>query len=229
MSEEDTQDSSEKVLFSSEHGWIEADRIQRVVSSFQNEGLIFLPSGTWEESLIVTQHNLTIIGNGDSTVITNTDGQPPISIIAPQVRIYNLSVEAKHNVPAISLTHGDATQTILNQVRIKGSESHGVYRDEGYGFTLGAISNCIFNNIQGHGIYAPSGTGPRNLIYGNVGEEIDGDFIRWGCDRSILLTNHCLDAPIRLTEDAHMNFVLPSEETALSPGWPDDNIIVEHG
>lgn len=216
----------EATLFSSDHGWVKAATLQRVISSFDGPGLIYLPEGTWEESVIVTQHNLTILGEGKDTTIVNENEQSPITIIAPSVRIVNLTVRSEFDVPAVSLSHGDATQAVLQNVMISGSGSHGLYRDENYGFAIGAILNCTFQDVDEHAIFAPTGTGPRNLIVGNEGENIGGDFIRWGVNHSILSQNHCPDAPIRLTENAQNNLVLKEEDTEIAPGWPETNIVL---
>lgn len=223
---EEHDDIGENTLFSSQHGWIEPNRIQRVVSTFDDPGLIYLPSGTWSESLIISQHNLTIIGEGTDTILKNDDPQSPITILAPNVRIINMTVQSSHDVPAISLNHGDAPQTVLQNVHVSESESHGVYRNENYGFAVGAILNCTFQNISEHAIYAPTGTGPYNLIFGNTAENVGGDFIQWGVNNSILAHNMCEDSPITLTENARRNLVLTEEDTEVNSGWPEENVVI---
>lgn len=219
-------DISENALFSSQHGWIEPNSIQRVVSTFDDPGLIYLPSGTWNESLIITQHNLTIIGEGTETTIKNKDPQPPVTIIASNVRLINMSVQSEHDVPAVSLNHGDATQAVIQNVNITESGSHGIHRNENYGFAIGAILNCTFNNISEHAIYAPTGTGPYNLVFGNTAENVGGDFIQWGVNNSILAYNKCEDSHITLTENARRNLVLTDEDTEVNSGWPEENVVI---
>lgn len=220
-------ESEEINLYSSEHGWVRVNSIQQVVSAFDGPGLIFLPESTWEESLIITQHNLTIIGQGENTIIESQREQPPITIAAPSVRLLNFRVKSKHEISAISLSHDNATQVVLQSLNISESGKHGIVRDENYSFDIIAILNCRLKNIAGDGIVAPTGTGPNNLLLGNVGEDIGGDFIRWGVNKSILSDNRCDDAPINITENAHGNLVFPHSGTDMVPGWPDDNSVIE--
>lgn len=219
-------DLAENAFFSSEHAWVESYPIQRAISAFERPGFIYLPSGTWEESIIITQHNLTLIGEGEDTVLKSDGERPPVTILAPVVRLVNITVQSEHEGPAISLSHGDATQVTLQNVKIAKSEGHGIYRDENYGFALGAILNCEFRNIGRHAIYAPTGTGPRNVVVGNSGQDIDGDFIHWGVDESLLANNECEDSSINLTQNAHKNMVLTNGEIEVVSGWPEDNIVL---
>lgn len=216
---------AENTVFTSEHGWIQIDSIQQIISGFDGPGLIYLPESTWEESLIITQHNLTILGEGENTVIKSQREQSPITIISPSVRLFNLNVRAEHDVPAISLSHGNATQGVLQNLTISSVGGSGIARNGNYAFDLTAIINCHFEDIAGNGIVAPTGTGPNNLLLGNEGKEIGGDFINWGVNESILAYNSCDDAPIQLTENAHRNLVLMDEETKISPTWPEDNFV----
>lgn len=212
MSSEELENAE---LYSTDHGPVEGINIQRVISSFENPGAIYLPSGTWEESLIVTQHNLTIIGDGEDTILEGEPGQSPLKIIAPNVRLIDLTIRSESDVPAISLSHGDATQAVFQNVTIEESGSHGIHRAESYGFALGAIINCNFKNIEGNAINAPSGTGPRNIVVGNEGHDIEEDFIRWGVDFSILMDNDGGDARIHLTEESKRNMVFNDTDTEI--------------
>lgn len=225
MSESENAFSDDYDVLSSEFGPIETDSIQRVITAYENPGFIYLPSGTWEEHIIISQHNLTLVGEGEDTIIKNTREQPPITILAPVVRIINLTIQSEYDVPAVSLSHGDATQVVFQNVTISKSDGDGIHRDENYGFAVGAILNCRFRNIGGHAVHAPTGSGPRNIVIGNSGENIDGDFIRWGVDNSLIANNRCEDSSIHLTQDAHRNFILTSDETEVEPGYPEDNFV----
>lgn len=206
----------EGMIYSSQqHNWFEPDRIQQVISEFNDPGLLYIPSGTWEESIIVTQHNLTIVGDGEGSIIEGENGQSPITVVAPNVRIIDISVKTEFDVPAISFTHGASSQGVLQGVNVLESGSHGVYRDEKYASAVNAIVGCSFENIGGHAIYAEAGSGPLNFVQGNEGTAVDGDFIRWGVDSSLLFDNQCEDAPVRLTSDAKENLVKNPEGTKL--------------
>lgn len=52
----------------------------------------------------------------------------------------------------------------------------------------------------------------RNLVYGNTAENIQGEFINWGVNSSILLNNFYADASIVLSEDSRRNLVLNAED-----------------
>lgn len=196
-----------KRVFSVNHkGWIEVEDLQQAIGAQREPGLIYLPSGNWSESIIISQHNLTIIGEGKETIIEGQPGQPPITILAPHVRVVNLSVRTEHEVPAIAFTHGDAPQCVLENVTVLEGGSHGIFRDNKYGSAANAIINCEFHNLAGHGIYAPSGSGPKNLVKDNNANNIGGDFIHWGDDSSLILGNESDDAPIRLTNNSRWNF-----------------------
>lgn len=208
--------SEDNPVFSSNHGWIEADRLQQVISMQTDPGLIYVPDETWTESIIVTQHNLTIMGAGnEESVIAGEAGQPPITVLSPNVKIVNLAVRTEYDVPAVSFTHGNGTQAVLQNVKVLESGSHGVFRDNNYGSAVNTIIGCEFHNIDKHAIYAPTGSGPQNLIYGNEGREIGGDFIQWGVDSSMLFDNRCEDAPIHLTSNSKQNLIGENEETEL--------------
>lgn len=202
-------------IYSSHHNWLEPDRIQQVISALDDPGLLYIPSGTWEESIIITQHNLTIVGDGEGSIIKGENGQSPITVVAPNVRLMNMSVKTESDVPAISFTHGTASQGVLQGVNVLESGSHGVYRDERYTSAVNAIVGCSFENIGGHAIYAEAGSGPQNFVHGNEGKAINGDFVRWGVDSSLLLDNQCEDAPIRLTSDSNGNLVKNPDGTKL--------------
>lgn len=208
--------SGENSVFSSNHGWVEADRLQQVISMQTDPGLIYIPDGTRTENIIVTQHNLTLIGaSKEKSVIEGKEGQPPITILAPNVKIVNLAVRTEYDVPAISFTHGPGTQAVLQNVNVLESGSHGVFRDNNYRSGANTIIDCEFHDIGKHAIYAPTGSGSQNLIYGNKGEGIDGDFIQWGVDSSMLFNNECKEAPVRLTSNSRQNLVGKNMETEL--------------
>lgn len=214
-------------VFSSNHGaWVEADRLQQVISTQNEPGLIYVPPGTWSESIIVTQHNLTLIGAGEESIIEGIENQPPVTVLAPHVRIFNLAVKTEYEVPAISYTHGDAPQCVLRNITVLESGLDGVFRDNNYGSAINAIINCKFLNIGRHAIHAPTGSGPKNLVSENEGEGIEEDFIRWGDDTSMLLNNRCDEAPIRLTDDADENFVIEDENTETLQGR-GNNVIIQ--
>lgn len=208
--------SEDNTVFSSNHGWVEADRLQQVISMQTDHGLIYIPDGTWTENIIVTQHNLTLIGAGkEESVIEGKEGQPPITILAPNVKVVNLAVRTEYDVPAISFTHGPGTQAVLQNVKVLESGSHGVFRDNNYHSGVNAIIGCEFHDVGKHAIYAPDGSGSGNLIYGNEGKDIGGDFIQWGVDSSVLFGNECKEAPIHLTSNSRRNLVGRNMETEL--------------
>ncbi|MFB6196801.1 MAG: hypothetical protein ABEI52_00835, partial [Halobacteriaceae archaeon] len=171
-------------LYSTLHGIVEAERLQPIVSKHRNPGLIYIPPGTWEGSLIVAQHNLTLVGAGDETVIVGERGEPAITVNAPNVRILNLSVRTEYAYPAISFTDGDAPQGIIQNVKVLESGAYGVFRDGDYSSPINAIIDCHFENVAGSAICAESGAGPQNLIQGNTGESIGDEFIKWGVNAS---------------------------------------------
>lgn len=193
-------------VFSSNYSrWLERDRLQPAVSLQREPGLIYIPPGTWEEGIIVGQHNLTLVGAGEESVIVG-DEQPAITVLAPNIRIINLSVRTEDEHPAIAFMHGDAPQCVLQNVTVLESGHHGVFRDNDYGSAVNAIIDCEFRDISGDAIHVQSGSGPQNLVRGNRAEDVNGDFIRWGVDASLLLDNRCEDAAIHLTSDSDNNF-----------------------
>lgn len=196
-----------KRVYSVNHqGWLEVEDLQQAIGVQREPGLIYLPPGTWSDSVIISQHNLTIVGAGEETIIEGQPGQSPITILSPHVRVVDLAVRTEYEVPAISFTHGDAPQCVLENITVLEGGSHGVFRDNKYGSAVNAIINCEFQNLAGHGIYAPSGSGPKNLVKDNRADNIGGDFIHWGDDSSLILDNNCDDAPIRLTDNSKWNF-----------------------
>lgn len=205
-------------------GRVEAPYIQQVIGSQNNPGVIHLPEGEWEENIIVSQHNLTIVGHGEDTVLIGEGDQPTITILAPSVRLINLAVRAK-DASAIAFTKGNGSQVTLQNVHVLEAGQHGVYREQNYGSALNAIVDCTFSHIDGHAIYAETGAGPRNVVQGNIGEDVNGDFIRWGVNDSMLIGNSCEDGVIHLTQNSAGNFVTRDDETNLQDEGQGNQII----
>lgn len=214
-------DEGRPAVFSTVHGWMDGTRLQAVIGRHKQPGVIFLFGETWHESVTISQHNLTLVAQeGDATKIQSDGDQPAISILEPNVRLLNLSVSAPKADAAIEFAHADATQAHLTNVTIENSGGHGIYRDSVYNSALMTVQNSTLRDIDGHGIFAESGSGPQNVLYNNTGEAIGGDFLYWGVDASILFNNHCEDAPIRLTEKSRYNFLL---------NHPDQTEIIDEG
>lgn len=218
------EESEGRRLYTSE-GVLETDKAQRVIGSQSEPGFVYIPEGEWEESIYIMQHNLTLIGEGPETVITGETGRPAITILAPHVRIVNLAVQTEDRVPAISFSNANATQSVIKEITVRESGGHGIYRDPDYASGVSAVLDCEFYNIQGHAISAEGGAGPKNIIHGNTGEDINQDFINCGVNRSLLMDNRCEDAPIRLNSNSRENTVIPHEDTELIDEG-DDNIIL---
>lgn len=193
----------------------EEDRLQPFISNHRQPGIIYVPSGTWEGGIVVDQHNLTLVGAGEETVIVGEEGRPAITVHAPNVRLINFSVRTEHERPAIAFTHGDAPQGVVQNVSILESGSHGIYRDNDWQSPVNAIIDCHFENIAGDGIFAESGSGPQNLVRGTTGEEIEGAFIRWGVNASFLLDNRCATSPIHFCSESGYNTIEGNEETEV--------------
>lgn len=193
----------------------EEDQLQPFISNHRQPGIIYIPPGTWEGNIVVGQHNLTLVGAGEETVIVGKEGQPAITIHAPNVRLLNFSVRTEHEHPAIAFTHGDAPQGVVQNVTVLESGGHGIYRDSGWHSPVNAIIDCHFKDVAGDGIFAESGSGPQNLVRGTTGEDIEGDFIRWGVNASFLLDNRCTTSPIHLCSESGHNTIERNEETEV--------------
>lgn len=213
-------------IYSTLYGRIEVDQLQPIISRHRDPGLIYIPPGRWEGNIIVAQHNLTLVGAGnEETIIVGEDGRPAITINAPNVRVHDLAVRTEYNHPAISFTDGEAPQGVVQNVDILESGSHGVFRGENHPSPINAIVNCHFENIAGAGIYVESGAGPQNLVKGNTGGSIEGDFIKWGVDASLLLDNKSDDKPIHLTSDSNYNYISIDENVELND-QSETNVII---
>lgn len=206
-----TSEEEIPVVYSSMFGWMPAETLQEVVGQHNEPAIIFLFDHLWEENLFITQHNLTIVGASGGSTIVGGDGIPSITILKPNVRLVNIEVRNPHSQPCIAFTHAPASQAVIKDVIISESGSHGIFRDGDFNSTLNAVFDCEFKDIEGDAIHAESGSGARNLVYGNSGENVQGEFINWGVDNSILLENYCTDASIVLTEDSGRNLVLNRE------------------
>lgn len=214
-------------IYSSLHGELQVDRLQSAISRHRDPGLIYIPPGTWKGNIIVAQHNLTLVGAGDETVIAGERGEPAVTINAPNVRFVNLAVRTEHNYPAIAFTEGAAPQGIIQNVNILESGSHGIFRDSDYPSPLNAIVDSHFENIAGSGICVESGAGPQNLVRGNSGKDIGENFIEWGVDASLLLDNKCENSAVYLTPESNNNYTIRKEETELLNEGTDNTIINE--
>lgn len=200
------------VVYSSLFGWMPAKRLQEVVGQHNEPAIIFLFDHVWEENLFITQHNLTIIGASGGASVVGGAGDPTITVLKPNVRLVNIEVRNPHSEPCIAFTHAPASQAVIKDVIMSESGSHGIFRDGNYTSTLNAVIDCEFQNIEGNAIHAESGSGARNLVYGNRGENVQGEFINWGVNSSILLENYCYDASIVLTEESSRNMVLNGDD-----------------
>lgn len=186
---------------------------QRVLGQKMNPGWMFIPEGTWDSILVMT-NNVTIVGRGEKTIIDGGSKNPAITIARPNVRIMNLSVRTDEggDQNAISFTKGIAPNCSINNIKILSAGGHGIFRDSEYGSGLNMVDGCHIQNVQGHGIFAPSGAGARNIVRNNIGKNIAGDFIQWGVNASLIIGNECEDSGLIFSEDSANNQLVADNE-----------------
>jgi len=178
---------------------------------------VFVPPGTFNESVTIDTEGLTLLGSGDATLIDGgalSGGDIVVSIDASNVTVDSVQVTGSGgNGRAINISSAVTNITAKN-VTVSGNTNDGIALNDGSGHRaincrVGAvadagifvkersvISGCIVDGAGGSGI-ATFGTGDDNddvVIANNIIKNTGTDSIKLNGDDTIVIGNRVINS-----------------------------------
>jgi len=134
---------------------------------------IFVPPGTFNESVTIDTAGLTLLGSGRATLINGGTSGDAITIGVSNVTVSNLSVQTTAgagNTYRGVLASTGANRCTIRNVTVRDSDNAGIEFQAGADHT---VVNCTVENSDGNGIYTTGS--PRCIIIGNLLTNNGGD------------------------------------------------------
>jgi hypothetical protein len=152
---------------------------------------VFVPPGTFTESVTINTSGMTLLGCGNATTINGSTVGTAITSNASNITIENLSVKttagAGNSIHAIG-TGASSTELTVKSVTVTESDNNGIFITNG---TDNIVINCTVENCDANGIQF-NGTSPvRNRVIGNTLINCAGDgSIKFGGDQDDGVISH---------------------------------------